>query len=489
MLITILPADETHVAQQVPSTVNAAAATAVDVALAPTGSLNATIEDRWETASAGIDVTLVGPLPFESPDVSTTNDGIASNLATDGTGTITRPTTCSRAPTTYRSKVRRLTTPSPSAPGPVIRRYHRHRPCRESERRRPGRGGDPASGVPVSVVVGGLPVASTTTAADGTYQFSLTQTGPVDVVVSSPAVGVLSAAVSATIGSSTTVPTLSAGTGSVRVTVTNGSGPVQGAKINLSSTGAAGGAFGTATNASGVATLANLTPGIYDLGVADGTDAPTSQTVAVGSSGQDITVALGAGATIAGTVTDTNDVAISGADVVAVSGANTVAEVATTATDGTYGLTGLAPGIYSLSISDDEHTPTVVSGVMATAGSSADGNASLASTGSTLTLTLSPAGGSTVLPAVLVGVEDSTGTVVRSAELGPAHRAPSDLSATQAIAGLEPGPYTLLVEQGGAAPITQAVTLAGGGSTVAVSTPGAESLLSLPAAEVVVAAP
>ena len=87
---------------------------------------------------------------------------------------------------------------------------------------------------------------------------------------------------------------------------------------------------------------------------------------------------------------------------------------------GTYQLTGLAPGIYSLSISDDEHAPTVVSGVMATAGSSADDNASSASTGSTLTLTLSPAGGSTVLPAVLVGVEDSTGTVVRSAELGPA---------------------------------------------------------------------
>ena len=299
------------------------------------------------------------------------------------------------------------------------------------------------------------------------------------MVATSPAVGILVAAVSATIGSPTTVPTLTAGTGSVQVTVNNGSGPVQGASVNLSSSGAAGGETGATTDALGNATLDNLTPGTYELGVADGTDAPATQTVTVGSTGQGITVTLGTSGTIAGKITDADAVAISGASVVAVvSGTDTVERAATTAADGTYQLAGLTPGTYSLSISDDEHVPTVLSGVVIAAGGTADGSASLASTGSTLTLTLSPAVGSTVLPGVLVGVEDSTGTVVNMVELGPA-RSASDAAATQAIANLAPGSYTLLVEQAGAEPVTQVVTLAGGGSTVVVNAPAAESLLSL----------
>jgi hypothetical protein len=478
VLITILPPDDTHVPQQIPTTVSTSAATALNVALVPAGSMTATIDDGAGNPLAGIDVTVVGPPPYESPGVSTANDSIASPLVTDDTGTIAAN---DMLPGPYDLQVQGSTVDHPFTIGPGTRNvtFTLTVPVATVGGVVDDAGGGPASGVPVAVTVGGFPVASTTTTAGGTYQFSLTQTGPVDVVATSPAVGILVAAVSATIGSPTTVPTLTAGTGSVQVTVNNGSGPVQGASVNLSSSGAAGGETGATTDALGNATLDNLTPGTYELGVADGTDAPATQTVTVGSTGQGITVTLGTSGTIAGKITDADAVAISGASVVAVvSGTDTVERAATTAADGTYQLAGLTPGTYSLSISDDEHVPTVLSGVVIAAGGTADGSASLASTGSTLTLTLSPAVGSTVLPGVLVGVEDSTGTVVNMVELGPA-RSASDAAATQAIANLAPGSYTLLVEQAGAEPVTQVVTLAGGGSTVVVNAPAAESLLSL----------
>ena len=142
---------------------------------------------------------------------------------------------------------------------------------------------------------------------------------------------------------------------------------------------------------------------------------------------------------------------------------------ATTATNGSYQISGLASGSYSLSISEPSHVPTVLSGVSVSPGGTAAGSTSLASTGSTLTLTLSAAGGSTVLPSVQVGVEDSTGTTVQTVALGPARNS-ADLS-DSGTANLAPGPYTLVVSQPGAAPTTQLVTLAAGGTTVAVTAP------------------
>jgi hypothetical protein len=480
--ISATPPDDTHIAAEVSTTVTAGGTTTADLALSPTGSMSATIEDGAGNPLTGIDATLVGP----------TFTGLAgvvlpSTLTTDAEGSVTA---ADLLPGSYDLQVQGtsidhqftigaasrspsfvVTVPVATVKGVVQA------------------GGRPASGVTVDLLVGGQTAAIATTSADGTYQFSVTRAGPVSLVAASPAVGILSASVTATVGSTTTVPTLTAGTDSLNVAVSNGSGPVTGATVSLSPSSGVGtaGAVGATTDSSGDATLDELVPGVYTLNAEDGVDAPSSQSVTVSSSNPTQVITLGAAGRISGTITDTSAAPISGAEVTAVSESGLVEGGTLTAADGTYTLPGLAPSTYSLSISEPTHAPTVVTGVSVTAGSTAVGNGVLASTGSTLSLSLEPETGSSVLPLVVVGVEDGTGTVVRTVVLGAA-RSASDQTASQQITELAPGPYTLLVEEPGGLSTTQTITLASGGTAVDVTAPASEALVNLPADEVPLAA-
>jgi uncharacterized ParB-like nuclease family protein len=450
----------------------------VTVALAPAGTLSAMIEDGSGNPLDGVQVTVAGPT------FTGATGGVKSDvLTTDATGTATET---GLIPGSYDLQVQGSTVDHPftiTAVAPDASLVVTV-PVATLSGVVEDTGGNPVGGVPVYLVDSGQSVATATTAADGSYQFDATTDGQFEIVAASSTAGVVSVSgVQATLGSSTTVPTLQAGADTLEATVSNGSGPVQGATVVLTPTSGPGAvaAVSAATDSSGDATLDNLTAGPYTMTVTDGTDAPASQTVTVNSTNQDLPVALGPVGSIAGTITDSSAAPIAGAVVVAVDSAHVADGSATTAANGSYQIGGLAPGPYSLSISEPSHIPTVLSGVSVSAGGTAAGSTSLASTASTLTLTLSAAGGSTVLPSVQVGVEDSTGTPVQTVELGPARNS-ADLS-DSGTANLAPGPYTLVVSQPGAAPITQLVTLAGGGTTVAVTAPATEALPDLPAAD------
>ncbi len=476
--ITVEPPDNSHIVQDVSATVSSSGPTPVNVALAPAGSFAATIEDSLGAPLTDVQLTLVGP----------TFDGVATSpistaITTDGTGTAAAT---DLLPGSYDLQVEGSTNDHPFTIGPGSRNpsFTVTVPVARLSGLVENASGNPISGVGVSAVVGGQVVASTTTAADGTYQLIMIRTGPVDIVAASPAVGILSdTGVNATLGSPTTVPTLQAGADSIDATVTNGSGPVLGATVTLAPSPGATDAVSATTDPSGDATLANLTPGTYTVTVGDGSDAPVSQSVVVNSADQAVPVSLGSAGSIAGTVTDASAAPIAGAVVIAITATGTIGGATTTSANGTYQISGLAPGSYSLSISEQNHTPAVLSGITVVASGTAAGNASLASAGSTLTLSLSAAGGTTVLPTVAVTVEDSNGVPVRTVGLGPA-RGATDSSISQTATDLAPGQYTLVIRQPGAVATTQQVTLASGGTTVDVTAPESEALVSLPANEV-----
>jgi hypothetical protein len=476
--ITVTPPDDTHVAQVVPTTVTADGPNVVSVALAPAGTLSAVIEDGSGNPLDGVQVTVAGPT-----FTGATGGVKADVLTTDATGTATDT---GLVPGSYDLQVQGSTVDHPFTITAALpdASFVVTVPVATLSGVVEDTGGNPVSGVPVNLVDGGQSVATATTAADGSYQFDATTDGPFDIVAASSTVGVVSVSgVNATPGSPTAVPTLQAGADTLETTVSNGSGPVLGATVVLIPTSGPGTvtAVSATTDSSGDATLDNLTAGPYTMTVTDGTDAAASQAVTVSSTPQDVPVTLGEGGSIAGTITDSGAAPIAGAVVVAVDSAHVADGSATTAANGSYQISGLASGPYSLSISEPSHVPTVLSGVSVSPGGTAAGSTGLASTGSTLTLTLSAAGGSTVLPSVQVGVEDSTGTTVQTVELGPARNS-ADLS-DSGTANLAPGPYTLVVSQPGAAPTTQLVTLASGGSTVPVTAPATEALPDLPAAD------
>ena len=132
--ITVTPPDDTHVAQVVPTTVTAGGPNVVTVALAPAGTLSATIEDGSGNPLDGVQVTVVGPTFTGAtggvqPDVLTTD---ATGTATD-TGLI---------PGSYDLQVQGSTVDHPftitaAEPRRVVRR---HRPRGDPQRRGGGRG-------------------------------------------------------------------------------------------------------------------------------------------------------------------------------------------------------------------------------------------------------------------------------------------------------------------------------------------------------------
>ncbi|HWE54116.1 MAG TPA: carboxypeptidase regulatory-like domain-containing protein [Acidimicrobiales bacterium] len=477
--ISATPADDSHIADEVSATVTAGGSTKVNLALPPAGSVSATIEDGSGKPLAGIDITLVGP-SFTRVAQSV----LPSTLTSDANGTVTAT---DLLPGSYDLQVQGSSIDHQFTVGTGSRHpsFIVSVPV-ATVRGVVEAGGNPVSGVAVNLVIGGQSVADAATTSDGSYQFRVTRAGSVDIVAASTAVGVLSASgITASLGSTTVVPVLDAGTGAVDVTVSNGSGPAAGATVSITPSSGAGalGTVNATTGSSGDATVANLTPGSYVLTSADGTDAPHSQTVIVTDASQDMAVLLGDGGAVAGTITDGAANPIAGAAVAAVTGSGLIAGAAVTAADGTYTIAGLASGTYRLSVSAPDHAPSVVSGVDVSAGSTAAGNESLASTGSTLTLSLAPTAGTSVLPLVLVGVEDNTGTVVRTVVLGAARNA-SDATATQQVTDLSPGSYTLVVNQPGGPSTTDPVTLAGDGTTEDVPAPPTDVLVALPTADI-----
>ena len=155
--------------------------------------------------------------------------------------------------------------------------------------------------------------------------------------------------------------------GSITGTVTDGSSvPIAGAAVEASGVTCCGGYGNTTTAADGTYTITGLLPGNYRLSAVasgyaseyyDGThdyNAATQVGVSLGMTISDIDFALELSGSISGTVTDESATPIAGASVSASSDAICCFS-ATTAADGSYTITGLAPGSYRVYASGAGH--------------------------------------------------------------------------------------------------------------------------------------
>jgi hypothetical protein len=477
--ITVLPPDATHTETQLTVTLTGGSTTTQNVTLDPTGNLSATVQSSPGSPLADVLVDLVGPSsstgPVSTQSLETNSSGVVSaSSLLDGTYDLQIPgSDVHQSFTVSNSSLSpniTLTVPVATVTGKVV-----------------DASGNAMSGVPVSLIDTTGAVGTTTTHSSGAYSFYVTGLASADVVAASASAGVLVASgVSASPGTTTTVPNLQAGSATLSVAVSDVGGVVSGAVATLSSGSAADSASAAvvaATDNTGTASFSNLTPGTYRLLVADGTDAPLSETVTVSSGANQQTVSLAPGGAITGTIAAGGQ-PVEAASVVAVANAaSTPSGQATTAADGTYTIAGLAPGTYSISINVGGDVPAVVSGVQVTAGSASTANATLSTTGSTLTVDLAPDSSGNPLPNATVEVVDATGNVIGTAGLGGA-TAGTDSSATGTIGPLAAGSYTMQVTSGGRATANQAVTVASGGTTATVDAPSAEALSTLPAATI-----
>jgi chitodextrinase len=217
---------------------------------------------------------------------------------------------------------------------------------------------------------------STITASDGSYSLSGVAPGTYSVTASAPGYsGSTNASVTVTSGTTTTSNFALAPLGAISGTVTDAStnNPIGGATVK-------DGTKSTTTATDGTYSLSNEAPGTYSVTAsAVGYSASTNTGVAVTSgatttSNFALTPTAPPGA-IGGTVTDSNSsTPISGATV-SYSGGN---ETATTATDGSYTLSNIAPGTYSVTASAAGHSPATNTGVSVTSGASTTSNFALA---------------------------------------------------------------------------------------------------------------
>ena len=471
--LTVVPPDPSYAEYQV--TVDLTSdSTTQNVSLDPTGTLTATIDSGADTPLAGIMVDVVGPsassgpVPTE-PLVTTSNGQVTAAGLADGSYDLQLPgsdvhQSFDISGTSLTPSIT-LSVPSSEVTGQVFA------------------SGTPAVGVPVSLVDSNGVVDSTVTGSDGSYVFETDGLSTADVVAASSAVGVLIApGISISAGATTTVANLQAGTSSLEVTVSDGSGPVSGALVSLtagSSADSSVAAVAAATGSAGSADFANLTPGTYQLQVTDGADTPVSESVDVASGSSSAGVTMAEGGTINGTV-DSGSSPVNGATVVAVpEGSTTPAGEASTGADGSYSIAGLAPGTYDLSVSAPGDAPTVLTGESVTAGTTTTAIASLEASGASLTLSLAPDSTGAPLPTTTVQVRDSTGTTVDTAELGPVV-ATIDVADMAVVSPLSPGAYTLEVSGQGRTTSTQVVTIPSGATTLTVTAPAPETLIAGP---------
>jgi hypothetical protein len=226
----------------------------------------------------------------------------------------------------------------------------------------------PISGATVCISTGGTcSGTSTTTAADGTYTLSLLAEGSYQVTASAIGYSSLSATVNVAPGTPTTYGfALTAGPGTISGTVTDSiTGlPIGGATVCISTSGTCG-STSTTTAGNGTYTLSNVAPGSYQV-TASATAYVTQSTttnvvVSTGSTTTQGFQLVPNPGSIGGTVTDmVSSAPIAGATV-CISTAGTCSGTSTsTAADGTYTLSNVTEGSYSIMAAATNYTSQTV---------------------------------------------------------------------------------------------------------------------------------
>ena len=307
-------------------------------------------------------------------------------------------------------------------------------------------------------------IGSATTASDGTYAVSGLEPGEYKVQFSASGYTTTFYNGKSSLGEATKVPvsagatasgidaTMAPTAGAISGTVQSGGSGLAGATVSVYDGG--GTVAKTATTASdGTYAVSGLEPGEYKVqfsasgytttfyngksSLGEATKVPVS--AGATASGIDATMAPTAGA-ISGTV-QSGGSGLAGATVSVYDGGGTVAKTATTASDGTYAVSGLEPGEYKVQFSASGYTTTFYNGksslgeatkVPVSAGATASGiDATMAPTAGAISGTVQSGGSG--LAGATVSVYDGGGTVAKTATTA------SD--GTYAVSGLEPGEY------------------------------------------------
>ena len=467
-----MPPDSTHLVTSATVPVTAGSTATANVSLDPAGAINATITaGDGITPLPNITLSVVGPSPGtpdapEGSQAATTDSsgqasvtGLSSGnyeLQVDGAD-VHHAFTISHG---NRSSTVALSVPTTTVSGQIA-----------------DAGGNGVSGVRVELADGTAQIATTQTDSAGNYAFTATSAGTYDIVASDPSVGLLlHTGVTVALNQTIVVPTMSAGTASLSVSVTAGGNPVANAQVSLSAGSGADqpAGVGASTDGTGAALLANLTPGAYTLTVTDGTDAASVQPLTIPAGASTRSVALGAASSIAGVVNDANSSLISGGTVIATGATNGLSFAVFTAANGAYHFDGLPAGAYNLSASGGHDAPAGVSNVLVTAGNTATQNVTLPTSASSLTVALDANAGGP-LPGLTATLVDGNGIPIAFAPLGAAVST-SDQADQATIVPVTAGDYTLVVTGRGRATVRQAVNITGVPSTVHVLAPVGEAL-------------
>ncbi len=324
-------------------------------------------------------------------------------------------------------------------------------------------------------VVGGL-CGSATSAGDGTYV--ITGLAPGSHIVSAQASGYAptyyngtynySAATLVTVTSGSTTPGINfalAPAGSIAGTVTNALGtPIAGVTVSANPSSCCGSGGSTTTAGDGTYVITGLAPGNYTMQAQASGYAPTYYngtydygaatpvTVASGTTTPGVNFALAQAGSISGTVTNAIGTPIAGAIVSASRTACCGYGYTTAAGDGTYAITGLAPGSYKVQAQAPGYAPTYYNGTYDYSAATLVAVASGATTPG-INFALAPAG------SITGTVTNAFGTPIAGADVSAnsstccgGGSATTAVDGTYTVTGLTPGSYTVQAQASGYAP-------------------------------------
>ena len=264
----------------------------------------------------------------------------------------------------------------------------------------------------------GNAVASAQTDSSGDYDFLIVQPGTFDVSAVAPE-GTFNVATGVVVATGASVTqNFQAGNSTLTVTVTDGIQSVTGDTVTLdcSAEGSSQSVAQATVGTNGTATFSGLVAGNYTVTSYSASGDAGQAPVTVPANGSaSASVVLTTQASLSGTITDGNGNPISGATVVAQLSSNLQQTyLATTASDGTYSLAGLPPGVYDITIFADQYAAITQASVSVQ--TTATVNAALTASTTTINGTLVDTAGNPVSTGS-VGVYDASGHLIGAAQV------------------------------------------------------------------------
>jgi hypothetical protein len=282
--------------------------------------------------------------------------------------------------------------------------------------------GNPITDGAVTLLQAGAAITNALTNTSGVYTFLILQPGTFDLAASAPE-GTFPVVSSLVVNAGATVTqNFQAGSATLTVAVSDPAQPVAGDLVALAAVvdGSPAVLSQATVAADGTASFSQLAAGDYTVFASSSTGDFGQTTVSIAAGGSvTARVALAAQAAVSGTVTDSSAHPLSGATVVFQSTTNLQQGAsALTAADGTYTITGLAPGTYDVTVFAAGFVANTRTGVALSPSATAAVNLTLVPSATTISGNLVDPANHPV-PAGAVTVLDAHGHIIGQATVGP----------------------------------------------------------------------